>query len=151
MKYAMKKPFASLMLVFALLALAVMAVQPAYAGDLKPAYKASNGVVFTIAADNLGFACYAGQVTVTQSNTNTRSFPDTSGAVCASVTNSAGFAETYVQQVGTPAGTKVYHRATWIESYCTTSGTLLSYNINGGPTVLNDGCQTDAVIKARAN
>ncbi len=132
----------------ALLAVCAFAAQ---AGDLQPAFKADNGRVFTIKADDLGFACLPGSVTVTQSNTGVFSWPDATGAVCTKVTTSAGFASNYVQQVGTAANTKVFHRATWIDAYCTTSGTLLSYNVNGGPTVLADGCQTMAQITARAN
>jgi hypothetical protein len=124
----------------------------ASAGDLKPAFKADNGKVFTIAADNLGFACEPGTVKVTQSNTNAFTFPDATGAVCTKVTSSPDFYGNYVQQPSTPTGTKVYHRATWIEAYCNGSAqSVLSYNVNGGPTVLSDGCQTDAQIKARAN
>jgi hypothetical protein len=151
MKLMSSKPFASVMLALALIALAVMSMQPAAAGDLKPAFKASNGVVFTLPANNQAFTCAPGEVIVKEANTNTRSFPDSTGSVCTAVTTSADFAGNYVQQVGTPPSTRTWYRANWIEAYCSTGGSLLSYPVNGGPTILPDGCQTDAQIKARAN
>ena len=127
----------------------------ASAGDLAPAFKADNGKVFSLAANDIGFACSPGTVTVTKFNTAAFSFPDASGAVCSKVTTSPGFYANYVQQPGTPADTKTYYRATWIEAYCGSPqgvhGSVLSYPINGGPLVIQDGCQTDAQIKARAN
>lgn len=138
-----------------LIACAMLSMSAASAGDLKGAFKADNGVVFTVPADTQSVACTPGSVTVTQSNTNARSFPDASGAVCSKVTTSAGFYESYVQQPGTPAGTKMFYAANWIEAYCKATGapqgTLISYPVNGGATILADGCQTMAQISARAN
>jgi hypothetical protein len=151
MKLLSSKPFASVMLLAAMIALAVMILQPAHAGDLAPAFKADGGKSFTIKADDIGFACSPGVVTVTQRNGDARSFGDAAGTACTAVKNSPGFSGNYVQQVGTPAGIQNFYRATWIEAYCTPSGTLLSYLVNGGPTVLPDGCQTDAQIQARRN
>ena len=137
----------------ALLAAVLLATAavPAHAGDLKPAFKADNGKVFSIKADDIGFACDSGTVTVTLRNTDARVFPDATGAVCAKVIASPGFYDNYVQQ----PGTKNYYRANWIEAYCGSPqgvyGSVLSYPINGGPLVIQDGCQTDAQIKARAN
>lgn len=86
MKYAMKKPFASLMLVFALLALAVMAVQPASAATLPHNFTDDNGNNFSMQAA-YSVEKVAGAVKVVKLNGSAYTHNDTSGALYTKLVN----------------------------------------------------------------
>jgi ABC-type transport system substrate-binding protein len=148
MKSMLRKPLASLLLLAAMVALAIMTLQPAAAADLPLSFKATtlSNTPTTITPEYLAsFECGGGQVVTVREDTNPAWYFDANGALCTKLKNQPNFAQNWVNQPGTDR----WFQVKWYSMQCSSGGTQMTYRQN--LPELGDGCQLDTLVKAKSN